>query len=895
MSYYHYWGKAGEDNYHLLPYHCQDVAAVAWHLLGDSSQLLKDLADLLEMEPQALKKLLVFIIALHDLGKFAAAFQNLKSYPSSLLTQLKCRMVYDAGEAKHDRLGTAIWKEIVSDKNNHLKPSQLGFHNTQTIKSKGIESLLNTSFGHHGKPINTARAPLTQLYCHQGNLNDAADFIADLASLLQPTWPEEQLQNKDWLIRLKQASWYLAGLTTLSDWLGSNTEWFPYQTEERPLGDYWEKTLERAKQAVAATELQLPVQVNPFQSIQSHFGFDDPTPLQLWAETTPLDTGPQLFILEDVTGAGKTEAALTLTHRLMETGEAEGFYFGLPTMATSNAMFSRVADHYQQMLKTSQGQPSIVLAHGAREMNQDFQEALKLNLSEDINYAQGDETASTHCNQWLADSRKTALLAHVGVGTIDQALMAVLPMKHQSLRLLGLHRKVLIFDEVHAADSYMFELLDSLLRAHLRQGGSAILLTATLPLAQREKLCRIWQEEAGQVPTPLQSEHFPLATQVSLSGKIKEFELASRPSVSREVLVDFVYSPTEVIEQLVAAHKQGKACVWVRNSVDDALEAYNELSTLLNSEDGLLLFHSRFALLDRKNIENQVLATFGKKSTGKERQGKILIATQVFQESLDADADLMISDLCPIDDLIQRAGRLHRHTRDQQGRFIRTGDDQRKQPLLLVHAPEWTATPEEDWLSSQLQNTEYVYRSPGRLWLTQKILLELGAIRMPEEARPLIEAVYGGAAYDAMPESLKGKEDGYFGEERSKASKAKNLNLDWAKGYSDNSNRAWIDRDIEVGTRFIEQETVQVVLLKRNAKGKVALWAEHQEHPVQQSLVKLPLRKYASQLASLNSSDHQDFEQLASRYKQLKLLQPWLAEEDENFSYSASQGVQKLT
>src|SRR5699024_1278402 len=233
---------------------------------------------------------------------------------------------------------------------------------------------------------------------------------------------------------------------------------------------------------------------------------------------------------------------------------------------------------YLQMLETDEGtKPSIVLAHGARDMHEQFREAVWESAELDSNYASTDASATAQCNSWLADSRKKALLAPVGVGTIDQTLLAILPRRHQSLRLLGMNRKVLIFDESHSADEYMFKLFESLLSLHLHQGGSAILLTATLSQKQRQRLVDIWAMPLQIQNQQTQSEAFPLATKVSMAGGIEEEPLASRKDVSRKVNVGFLHSAEDCIEALVANAQQGKCAVWVRNTVNDALDAYDAL------------------------------------------------------------------------------------------------------------------------------------------------------------------------------------------------------------------------------------------------------------------------------------------------------------------------------
>lgn len=189
--------------------------------------------------------------------------------------------------------------------------------------------------------------------------------------------------------------------------------------------------------------------------------------------------------------------------------------------------------------------------------------------------------------------------------------------------------------------------------------------------------------------------------------------------------------------------EKGNCIAWIRNSVDDAIRIYRQLQlSKVVATENLLLFHSRFAFHDRQRIESQTLNLFGKQS-GAQRAGKVIIATQVIEQSLDIDCDEMISDLAPVDLLIQRAGRLQRHIRDRNGLVKKSGQDERETPVLRILAPEWDDAPRENWLSSAMRNSAYVYPDHGRMWLTQRILREQGAIRMPQSARLLIESVYG--------------------------------------------------------------------------------------------------------------------------------------------------------
>ncbi len=895
--YMHYWGKAKRDptqegeDYHLLPYHCLDVAAVAWCYLNERSNLLKDLSEFLEIEANQLRKLLVFIFALHDLGKFASAFQNLYEANDGYLVKSDA-YIYDGRKYRHDRMGLYFWQHISKNLLSDQLASDLEDREYDYAKD-ALDILMECSLGHHGQPVNGQSTHSIKKFTVDQDLEAANSFFIEVVKLLKPELPLEKMQCKQWQQNLKLVSWQIAGLAVISDWVGSDSSHFTYHDRPMALSEYWQKALKTAEIALKATDLIDKINVQSFRSIKEYYGYE-PTPLQHWAESVPVDDSPQLFILEDITGAGKTEAALALTHRLMEAGAAEGFYLGLPTMATSNAMFSRVASHYLKMLGNAEKTPSIVLAHSARDMNDEFREAVLNVENPDSYYNPEDQTATAQCNQWLADSRKKALLAPVGVGTIDQALLAVLPRRHQSLRLLGLNRKVLVFDEIHAADEYMFELLESLLALHLHQGGSAILLTATLSKKQRQRLTKVWQEAGGLVPEPLTNDAFPLATKVSLNQhpSLAETPLESRADVCRSVAVNFIHSFAGCVNQILKAVERGECVVWIRNSVDDALDAYREISSKINKPEDCLLFHSRFIVNDRKRIESKVLELFGKDSNAQTRAGKVLIATQVFQESLDADADVMISDICPIDDLIQRTGRLHRHTRNEQRRY-QNGIKDSRQPLeLWLHCPEWDETPKSDWLSKDFRNTEFVYRSPGRLWLAIRKLRELGALRMPQEARQLIEAVYSDDACSEIPESLLNQENTLISEERMKANAAKSVVLDWQRhGYCAKSAIGWTEDLTDISTRFSDIETVEVLLLKTTGDGEVIPWVGMQDHAIQLSTVKLSKHKYADKLAQVPEHYMAAVDAFRQQNRAAKYLQCWLPEFDASFGYSTAMGI----
>ncbi|WP_440056876.1 CRISPR-associated helicase Cas3' (plasmid) [Pseudoalteromonas sp. T1lg65] len=876
--------------YHLLVFHSLDVAAVALTYLDLNKQFTQDLSEFLGLSIPQLKSLIGFFVAIHDLGKFSSAFQNLVEFNDSNLSQEKSREPYCAKDARHDGLGHHFWKTCAK------QIEGAGDEVTQAFKKiDSIRVMLNCVFGHHGEPVAANKfGSKVEDFCVEENYLACTEFIAYCIELFAIDLPTEKFSDRVWRDHLRYASWHLAGLCTLADWLGSDTKYFAYHSEPMALQTYWFEATKQAHEALSDRQLTGRVEVFPYESTAEHFGFSTPTPLQSCAEQVPVGSSPQLFILEDVTGAGKTEAALILLHRLMQAKAADGFYFGLPTMATSSAMYHRIAQHYGQMMTVDGKKASLVLAHGASMMEDTYQDSLVTEQLPDLEYGQADETASQACHAWYADSKKKALLAHAGVGTVDQPLLSVLASKHSTLRFHGLFRKVLILDEVHAADQYMFTLLEDLLRIHLRFGGSVILLTATLPLERRNRLCQIWQEELGlESPERTQKKGFPLATWINEQGKLNEQLVASLPRNHKSVQVEFTHCEQACIEEILLRASRGEAVVWVRNTVADAQQAHALLAERY-PQTHITLFHSRFTLYDRKQKEKEVLGRLGKQSTAQQRLGQILISTQVFQESIDADCDFMLSDICPIDDLIQRAGRLKRHIRDEHGNFQPAlSEDKRPSAVLKVFCPEWQNEPEKDWLHKTHPGTAAVYRSPAIIWLTQKVLKEKGGLYLPGDARDLVESVYSQAALKTRPANLDCYHSEYQAQTRAMENQATLQKLDWQKGYCRQAGNVWMGEELEINTRYSDRVSVQVVVLKLTSDGRLSFYAEGlaKKHLLQHSEIRVDQNSIAKKLVPVPSEYDEQLVELIESNPSLKYKQCWLQGSDKKFLYDNFQGL----
>ena len=852
QSYYRYWGKArpmedkAEPACHLLPYHCLDVAAVGDVLLRHNTLLEKKLSEITGFDKKTILYWTLMFLGLHDIGKFSITFQGLREDSLHKLQEKNTSKHYTV---RHDSLGNLLWRGVLWQPSIHPEMADDKDYWEEIL---GYFSKAFT--GHHGEPPRMKgknNMPLRSGDFFEENDKVAAlSFFNDLQSLFNKQYPPtlNAIFPPDLYEPIKLVSWFLAGFAVLCDWIGSNSSWFRFQDTPIPLDEYWQKhAIPQAEEAVRKAGVGQVWSVNEEVTFNEIFvTINTPTPLQRYVAECPVADSPQIFILEDITGSGKTEAALYLSRRLMTKGAGNGIFIALPTMATSNAMFDRLAISpspteapvYKRLFNAN-AEPSIVLAHSARHLSKAFMNSITnpSHTSQDqVEYERNEETATAQCTAWLADNRKKALLANVGVGTLDQTLLAILPSRFQSLRLFGLAGHILIVDEVHAYDPYMNKLLQNLLTFHAAFGGSAILLSATLPQHTRQAMLDSFAKGL-QIASPqaANKDVYPLLTQMSRTF-FEEEPIEAAFLRKTCVAISIVPDVHEVERLIVEASQKGECVCWIRNTVYDALAAHQALKANLPA-DKLMLFHARFAMGDRLDIEKIVSETFGKDSRESTRKGKVLIATQVVEQSLDLDFDLLISDLAPMDLLIQRAGRLHRHMRDEQGNPLppNSWPDKRELPCFIIHSPEPQEKAEGDWFKKAFPKGAYVYPSHGCLWLTAYLLASKGALKMPDDARELIEAAFDEKADELIPPLLRQRDLDADGKWQADKSLAHINMLKLEEGYAATPNQ-WLE-DMRTPTRLGEMETT--VRLARWDGANLTPWYQEGNFPWDMSQVNI--------------------------------------------------------
>ncbi|PID63954.1 MAG: CRISPR-associated helicase/endonuclease Cas3 [Gammaproteobacteria bacterium] len=674
--------------FHPAVYHMLDVGAVLNLLLARAGF------------ERPLHEALCALGVLHDVGKISNSFRDMIE---SGATQ----------EFRHWRISMEWFR--------HFDEALLG-------PALGSESYIRdclyfSSAGHHGGPPED-NGPRMRRRLIQIAGSAAEQDVRSLIETVLELFPEASLASLNetfeesggsWRTSARTLSWWYAGLVSVSDWIGSNVSWFPPVEPTLSVDEYWREAGNKAEDALAECGLS---SASPSSvAVQSLFPFDRYTPMQNAVLDVALPEGQSLAILEDATGSGKTEAALLLAQRMLQAGKGDGIFFALPTMATANAMFGRL----ESMRKMFDGTPSLALAHGRARFHEGFQSIIG---------AERDEPdLQMSCSNWFADGRRKALLAQIGVGTIDQALLGVLPTRYNALRLYALSRKVLIVDEAHDYDDYMQQELEALMTFQAMLGGSVILMTATLPQGMRKRLISAFQEGRLSESFSATGSHYPQLT--VLGGSAEVIQVDPVDETSRVVQVSRIDSLESAIDLLLSSVNEGAACAFVRNSVNEAIEA---VFALRARGCECILHHARFALCDRLANEQRVLDLLGKGVARK--QGFVVVGTQVLEHSLDIDFDVMVSDLAPVGALIQRAGRLWRHERP--ARPV-------PGPVLHVLSPDPMGEVAAEWGKALLGDGWYVYETAD-LWCTAKALSDAGQIRSPSKAsegnvRALVEFV----------------------------------------------------------------------------------------------------------------------------------------------------------
>jgi CRISPR-associated endonuclease/helicase Cas3 len=638
--------------------------------------------------------LLLFVIALHDLGKYTPAFQAKLDWARRLLPLRGFDVNPPATAIHHGKAGLGFIRDALCE---------IGIAPSQALK------LARAVAAHHGEFPKDAL--LTR------------DLMGSRERGKEPRWNDarrQAIESLRSLFKIEQASVpafehsdtiRLAGLTSVADWIGSMEQVFAYEPPPPSLDSYWPVALKRAEQALEHAGIR-PYVTAPARSFIELFPAYRPWPLHVAVESLAASlSGPSLTIIEAPMGEGKTEAALLLANSADNRLGQQGVYIGLPTKATANQMFGRV----RRFLDRSRPLQSLTLAlaHGDAEFVAEFRSLIAV-------YDENGRDGGVAAEEWFL-SKKRTLLAEHAVGTIDQALLGVLRTRHGFVRLYALAGKTVVLDEVHAYDTFTSRILDELVEWLGALGTTVVLLSATLPRARRRALLAAYARGLGSPPSlsaPPEACYPRIALTVPQRGSSIAVQIGRvDPDIPR------------LAETVVGELRDGGCVGWICNTVDRAQKAFAAVARIA-PEMPLVLLHARMLPEERQARERQIEALLGPEDGGAQRPGRCLvIGTQVIEQSLDVDFDLLISDLAPIDLLLQRAGRLHRH-RDRRNR-----SPAHPTPRMLI------AYAKGAFDTVPIRDVAAVY-ADVLVRETLKVLEGRTRIALPDEIESLVEAVY---------------------------------------------------------------------------------------------------------------------------------------------------------
>lgn len=760
-----------------------DVAAVVESILvRESPQTRIWIARQLGFSSDKITKWLAALVGLHDWGKSIPGFQA--KWPIGRLADEAAGLKFQTTAlhpSQHDAASAALLRR------------QWGRFNFEPGWGLAVAQAVGAHHGymHRSKEVNSALP------------REDASWSAVQQEIFDAYWTTFGLTEmpEHFELPLAATAW-LAGLTSVADWIGSNPQWFPLGERGDEFVLHYQRAQVLARQALddigwPAFGTLLTQDTDTDTLVQRILGSSSQAlsarPLQQVADQLLAHaSGPTLVLVEAPMGEGKTELAFLAHLRLQATNGHRGLYIALPTQATSNAMFERTLT-FLNSFPLAQGH-DIQLAHGGAALDERVHHLRQVNDS-----VQESVTSSA----WFAQ-RKRPLLSPYGVGTVDQALLAVLHVKHHFVRVWGLANRVVVLDEVHAYDTYTSGLIEALLRWLKAMNCSVVLMSATLPARRRAAFLQAW----GAQDRP--DVAYPRVLMTTPQGTLGA-SVACRTQAP--IHVQGLAEDLETLaETALTALEAGGCGVVIVNTVKRAQALYGLLMDRLPQQAELLLFHARYPADDRSLREQAVLTRFGRNS--QRPACALLIATQVVEQSLDIDFDFMLSDLAPVDLLLQRAGRLHRHTRHRPVAHA--------QPRLTVaglcpgHLPELKTTA---W--------GFVY-DPYVLFRTWSIVSKEPLWQLPADIDRLVQAVYDSEPLqeEDRPEFVKTL-DVALGEHLAKAQEHRHKSLNVALNVEDEPQNAYLnhprgDEDSEDGLRLVTrlgEDSLSVVPIWVSAEG----------------------------------------------------------------------------
>lgn len=759
-----------------------------------------------------------FLGAVHDIGKATSYFQ-------SIITQ-NCPQKYDeitgsgfvvnkkyrsAGKTPHAYAGQWI---LQSDMNEFHIP----------------ESLALVVGSHHGKPISydyimgepdMIKAYPVNFFGVEEDNTSRRLWEASWYAIMDQALHLAGVPRADALpVLMPEAQVLLSGLLIIADWIASNTDYFPLLSldDSGAEGAYPGRVEEGWARVSFPERWSSDIHLMDQEIFKERFGFlPNEVQAQMLKAVNDSKT-PGLFVLEAQMGIGKTEAALGAAEILVSQNHNGGIFFGLPTQATSNGLFRRLYNWAQKVSEETVN--AVRLAHGSAEFNEEYHKLALQGMSNVDEDEREQDRLGVH--PWF-QGNKRALLSDFVIGTVDQFLMASLKRKHFMLRHFGLAGKVVVIDECHAYDAYMNAYLDRSLQWMAAYGVPVILLSATLPSERRKELVECYAKAYSKYRlgkrrpdiTYTRSDwkentSYPLLTWTD-GETVKQTDI--RQSLpDKSVTIRYVNTIPDMIRLMDERLQDGGCGCIIANTVKAAQEIYTVCVHSME-QVRVILYHAQFTVPDRYEKEKQLLDKMGKSSCDSDRNRLILIGTQVLEQSLDYDADIMVTQLCPIDLLLQRIGRLHRH-------------DKRNEKMPNYSRPDRLGKPEciilRDGENSYDSGSSAVYGE----YLLMKTEQVLGTeLKIPGDIPHLVQMVYDlGNDLELTGDAYECAKDTYKNDLKTKKQSAKRYLLKAPSGKEISNILDTMEESSEKAAEASVRDSVssvEVLLMKENADGDI--------------------------------------------------------------------------
>lgn len=677
--------------------HMLETGIVAGCLMnGIFKSLTNKLVELTGVDETVLKQQIMFICAMHDIGKCHPVFQGRDAETNEMLRGYELNQETAMTTFRHEEYAESILGNLFgfdADMRSKMMIRQIISLHHQKEKERNKEKdfvEINSKISERWKNI--------QKYIY--------DYIKEIFPCEKIEFPDIAFKNPKIKFAVENG---ILGILITSDWIASNTDIMDSKTIH-DFSDLESYRIWKQKQVMSflTWEQLTPGMFPKAQTFDDLFHFGDGRPVQRDVAKLVQEHHMKLMLIESGCGSGKTEAALYAASVLGNKNELSGIYMGLPTGTSAEAIQERVDNFLDElnMKKT------------------------KLYTSKSMLLRENNAEPS-----WTDVSRQR-LLAPSAVGTVDQVMTAARLVRFESVRMAGLSSKVLIIDEIHAYDAYMITVIERLLQICDIIGVPVILLSATLPVSTKKKLfASIIDESDIDVHSG-----YPLISYVTTDNKFAEYQSESHEPdkkiecESMPILNDYEAIAKRAVKNI---ERGGCECV-IMNTVSDAINVYDNIKKIADENCNIILYHARMPETTKDEKIKKILKWCGKDRSERPERA-IIVGTQVLEQSIDIDVDYMITAICPVDLLLQRIGRYHRHS---DAGTIREHIDVKN--IVQVLIPDTCD-------DTEYGGTGYVYK-PCYLDATRQVITEHPMLSIPSCTPEIINRVYESADIKTITE-----------------------------------------------------------------------------------------------------------------------------------------------